>query len=108
MIELLFTFGMEHILIRVDGIRVTFSNTLFGAVESTIDHLKLNYRGVCEEFPDLEIRDDWREEAIKRFKAKISQLQTEDLRAEYIIQDLKKYGYVPKYKCKNGYRREKL
>lgn len=108
MIGLIFYYGQEIIYIRVDGHNVNFSNSTFGAVETSIDGLKLNKSGVLKEHPDLKDRDDWKEEAIKRFKDLINVMKTEESIAEYLIQDLKKYGYVPKWKQKAGFRRIKI
>ena len=35
-------------------------------------------------------------------------MKNEDEVVEYIVSDLKKYGYVPKYKQKSGFRAEVL
>lgn len=106
MIDILFEFGDDVILVRVDKHSVTFGNTAFGTGMADISCMKLDYVGVCREFPDLEMRKDWREEAIKRFKEKIKEMKNEKEIGEYIIEDLRKYGYVPKYIQKNGFRRE--
>lgn len=108
MIELIFYFGTDIIMIRIIGHRVTFVNSTFGAIESTIDGLKLSKSGVIKEYPELKDREDWKEEAIRRFKNKIFELNEEEAIAEYIIMDLKKYGYIPKWKQKQGFRRTKI
>lgn len=108
MIEIIMERGTEYIMIRINGINITFSNTTFGNVATDISGLKLDYAGCIREFPDLELRDDWKEESIKRFKEKIKSLKTEDERAEYLIEDLKKHGYISKFKWKQGFRREVL
>lgn len=95
-------------MVRINGHRVTFVNSTYGAFESTIEGLKLSRAGVIKEYPDLKEREDWREEAIKRFKEVINVMQNEESIAEYVIQDLKKYGYIPKWKQKQGFRREKI
>jgi hypothetical protein len=107
-IGLIFYYAQEIIYIRIDGHNVHFSNSTFGAVETTIDGLKLNKSGVLKEHPDLKDRDDWKEQAVIRFKESINSLRNEDAIAEYIIMDLKKYGYVPKWKQKAGFRRTKI
>lgn len=108
MIELIFYFGTEIIMIKVDGKNITFSNSSYGALQSTIDGLRLSKVGVIKEFPDLKDREDWHKEAIKRFKEKMDTLQTEEAIVEYLKYDLQKFGYIPKYKQKKGFRREKL
>jgi|SRR3990167_5275436 len=108
MIELIFYFGTDIILTRINGHHITFCNSLHGAFESTIEGLKLSHLGVIKEFPDLKDNPNWREEALKRFKKRISELNTEEAIAEYIIMDLKKFGYIPKWKQKKGFRRVKI
>lgn len=104
MLDIIFYLGSDVILVRVKGKDVTFSSSQFGAKHTNIDGLKLDYRGVCREFPDLETATDWREQAIQRFKSKIALFNNEEEIAEYLINDLKKFGYIPKYKQKAGFR----
>ena len=106
MIEILFYLGGEIILVNVDGTNVKFSNSNFGAVETDISGLKLSHEGVIKEFPDLEDDENWKEKVIQRFKEHIRSLKTEEERANYIVDDLKKHGYTAKYKQRKGFRRE--
>lgn len=108
MIDILFYYGTEIIFVRVKGEEVGFSTSLQRNLFATIEGLRLNQAGVIKEFPDLEGKDNWKEEAIKRFKKKIKQCKNEDERVDYIISDLKKYGYIPKRKSKSGHRPEKI
>ena len=108
MIEIILEFLGDIILIRIEGKKVLFGSTQFGARLSPIDGLKLDYSGVCREFPDLETCEKWREEAIKRFKLKIKEIKTEKEIALYLIDDLKKYGYVPKRMQVSGHRAIRL
>ena len=104
MIELIFELGSEVILVVINGKDVKFGNTSFGAKLADISGLKLDYVGVCRSFPDLELADDWREQAIERFKEKIKSMKTEDEIANYIIDELSSKGYVPKKKRRKGFR----
>lgn len=106
MIEIIFEFGNEVILVKVQGKNVLFGNTTFGAQMADISGLKLDYDGVCREFPDLKDHEDWRGEAIKRFKEKIESMESEEEIVSYLVGDLRKQGYVPKFKQKQGFRRE--
>lgn len=106
MIEILFSLGGEIILVKVDGTNVKFSNSSFGVVETDISGLKLSHEGVIKEFPDLKDDKDWQNKVVQRFKDHIKSLKTEKERANYIIDDLKKYGYTAKYKQRKGFRRE--
>ena len=104
MIDLLFEFGSEVVLIRIVGTNVVFGNTSYGARFGTIDNLKLSHSGVIKEFPDLENRDDWQIEARNRFKRKIKEFNNEKERADYIIEDLEKKGYKLKKIHQSGHR----
>ena len=108
MIDLLFQFANEFILVRIEGSKVLFSNTAFGNKMTTIDGLKLDYKGVCREFPDLETNPDWKKIAIERFKNKINGMSSEEDISNYIIEDLRKHGYIPKSKQRKGFRIEKI
>jgi hypothetical protein len=108
MIELMFELGNEIVLVMIRGTTVLFGNTSFGKQLADISGLKLNYAGVVREFPDLELRNDWREEAIKRFKDKICSMDNEEEISKYIIEELKKSGYKPKAKRRDGFRPIKL
>ena len=104
MITILFGFAGEKILVTIKGERITFANTTFGAVESDIEGLQLNLQGVIKEFPDLKDNDNWKAEAVKRFKEKISSLKTEQDRAVYIMEDLEKHGYKAEKIQREGFR----
>ena len=106
--EIMFRFGSETALVVIRGSDVQFGSSSFGKALVDISHLKLNYRGVCEEFPDLELRKDWREEAVKRFKEKIKSMKSEEEVSEYIINELKPHGYIPYLKRRDGFRPVKL
>jgi len=108
MIELIFELANEVILVVIDGKDVKFGNTAYGAQMADISGLKLDYAGVCEEFPDLELRDDWQEEACARFKDKARNMESEDEISNYIISELEKHGYTAKQKRRNGFRPVKL
>lgn len=102
--EILFERADEHILVVIDGKDVRFGSTHHGAQLADISGLQLNYDGVCREFPDLETREDWKEEAVERFKDKIKELKTEEERTEYIIKELEGCGYKAKSKRRKGFR----
>lgn len=106
MIDLIFEFGGEVILIKIDNNIVLFGNTGFGNAMADISGLRLSYEGVIKEHPDLKERDDWKEEAIKRFKEKIKSFSSEREKANYIIGDLRKFGYKPKFLQRKGFRKE--
>lgn len=108
MIDILFQFGGDVILVKIEGTRISFGSVNYGSTLATIEGLKLNKSGVEKEFPDLKGNPNWREIAIKRFKNKIKELDSEMDRASYIIEDLKKYGYVGKQIQVKGHRPQKL
>lgn len=108
MIEALFKFANNHILITIKNKKVFFANTASGNKQSEIDNLKLDQVGVVREFPDLAGKADWKQEAIKRFKEKINLMENEDEILTYIVEELKKFGYEPMYKQKPGFRPQLL
>jgi len=109
MIDVIMEFAGAYYMVRVEGSNVSFgAKTGANVMMSTIDNMKLDYSGVIKEFPDLVEAVDWREEAIKRFKNKIKGLKNEEDIVKYVIADLTRWGYKPKYKQKNGFRMEVL
>jgi len=104
MITILFSLANEKILVTIRGEKVTFANTMYGAVETDIGGLQLSREGVIKEFPDLKDNENWKGEAVKRFKEKISTLKTEQERAVYIIEDLKEHGYKLEQTQREGFR----
>ena len=107
MIGVIFMFASEMIEVRVRETEVLFRS---GSQQgfAPIDGLQLSYSGVIKEFPDLENTDDWKLQTIDRFKEKIKNYATEKERIEYIIEDLGKHGYIPKYIQKGGHRAERI
>ena len=104
MIELIFELGSEVVLVKIEGHKILFGNTSYGAQMADISGLKLDYNGVCREFPDLELEFNWKEQAIERFKEKIKEMKTEDEICNYIIIELEKQGYKAKKKRRDGFR----
>ena len=108
MIEIIFYYGSEVILVRITGNKVEFGNSMYGNKLATIDGLHLDKEGTIKEFPDLKDRSDLKKEAINRFKDHISKMKNEDEVTDYIIKELCSKGYIPKYKQKNGFRPTKI
>jgi prolyl-tRNA synthetase len=106
MIGVIFQFGNEIIETRINGNAVFFRNSSFGSNFVTIDYLNLSKDGVLKEFPDLKDDELWKQKAIERFKNKIKNMKSEEEIEKYITEDLIKYGYVPKYRQKSGFRPE--
>jgi len=108
MIGVIFQFGSEVIEVRVAGNNCVFRNSQYGGAFAPIEALKLDKSGVIKEFPDLNNDDEWKRKATERFKDKLKKLKTDEARMEYIIDDLKKFGYKALYYCKKGHRPLKL
>ena len=103
MIGVIFNFGTEVVEVRVKDNNVFFrtsNSQQFG----DIDGIKLDKVGVLKEHPDLKDREDWKQEARKRFKQKIKQMKDENEQMKYVIEDLSHYGYVATYLQKQGFR----
>ena len=108
MIDLIFNFANEVVLIKIAGTQITFGNTAFGARMASLKGLRLDFHGTIREFPDLEGEIDWREKAIERFEKHIGSLNGEDAIADYIIKELRSKGYSPQLKQKAGFRPVKI
>lgn len=108
MIQLIFNFANEVVLVLIEGNNVRFGNTMYGAKLADISGLKLDYVGTVREFPDLTDDINWRIKAIERFKDKIADLGDEEEISNYIIFELKNKGYTPRLKQKGGFRPIKI
>ena len=107
MIGVIFQFGTEVVEVRVKDNNVFFRTSnlqQFG----DIDGIKLDKVGVLKEFPDLEDKEDWRQQTRDRFKQKIKQMKDENEQVKYIIEDLSKHGYLAKFIQKQGFRPIKI
>lgn len=108
MIGIIFQFGGEVVETRINGTNIQFKTSVYGSQFVPFEQLYLSKEGVIKEFPDLENDDMWRQKAIQRFKDEMSKLGNENKIADYLIKDLQKYGYIPKYRQKQGFRVEVL
>jgi len=109
--QLVFQKGSEMVVIKVENTIVTFAKAQGQYMRfSTIDGLKLNLSGILKEFPDLvELSpEEARIEAIKRFKAKVGELNEDKAIEEYIVNDLKPHGYILLARMRPGFRPEKI
>lgn len=108
MIDILFEKLGEVILVKVEGTKILFGSTSFGAALTDISGLKLSKEGVIKEHPDLKDNPDWETEAVIRFTEKIKSYSTEEERASYIIHELKGQNYKPLQWQKKGFRPNKI
>ena len=108
MIGVIFEFNSNNVEVRIDGTNCGFRTGEFGGALVPIDSLKIDRAGSIKEHPDLKDDPEWKEKTIERFKNKIKKLDTEKERMKYIINDLKKYGYVARYMQRPGYRVVKI
>lgn len=105
MIGVIFQFHDEFVDVRINGNEIYFrKNGIF----STIEGLKLSRHGVIKEFPDLTDNEDWKFQAIQRFKENFKSLKTEKEKVEYVVEDLKKFGYKPVAFQKQGFRAKRI
>ena len=104
MIGAIFTRGNEVVFIRVNGNSLSFKTESYGSQFVPIEALKFSKEGVIKEFPDLETEKAWQQIAVERFKENLKRYKTESAKIKYIIDDLKKYGYVLKGTQKQGER----
>ena len=104
MIDIILYYGNDVILVRIMGKEVFFKTSTFGMQWGDIKGVKFVKSGVDKEYPDLKDNPDWEIIAKERFKEKLKSFNTEDEICDYVINDLKQYGYVPKKKMKVGFR----
>jgi len=107
MLRISFRLGGEIIEVVSKGNNIFFSDPATNML-TTIEGLRLSKAGVIKEFPDLKNKKNWKEEAIKRFKNHIKSLDKEEDVSDYIVKELKKYGYEPLLKQKAGFRPKRL
>ena len=107
MIFIIFSFGNEIIKVTVDGKDISFS-TSQSPQEVKLDRLRLSKEGCLKEFPDLREDQDWRNKSIERFNQKIQRMKNEEEISQYLIEDLRKVGYIPMYKQRKGFRAERI
>ena len=105
MIGIIFYYGIEVIMVTIRGRSVIFTKD---GVQATIEGMKLSRSGVEREFPDLIGDPDWKSKAVQRFKEKLIECGSEEKIKDYLIEELKKYGYVAKYLQRGGHRVECL
>lgn len=108
MIGTLFEFGGEVIEVRLNGTNILFRKTETNGLFAPLEALQLSKQGAIKEWPDLADNHSWKEIAIQRFKAKIAELNNEDKAMEFVINDLRKFGYKPLIKQRAGFRPEKI
>jgi len=107
MIEIVFELAGEVVVTKLDGVGVFFSTGQTGfEVAVPIDLIKFDLAGIVREFPDLKGMepDAMRIEALARFKEKIRDLETEEMRKRYIIKEFTKMGYTLKLVNREGFR----
>ena len=107
MIGIIFNFGSDIVEVRIKD-NVMFFRTNPSQGFGDIDGIKLNKVGVLKEFPDLKDNEDWQSIARNRFKDKIKKMKTERQQADYVIEDLQKFGYTPMWEQVSGFRPKKL
>lgn len=106
MIDIILYYETEIVFVRVAGYIVKFAASTYGNRWTDISGLKLNKDGAIKLFPDLADREDWKQEAINRFKEHIKSLRNENEICDYVANELRSCGYIPKYKQRVGFRRE--
>ena len=108
MIGVIFQLGNDFITVEVKGTELFFRTSDYNSQSAPIEALQLSHSGVIKEFPDLTNCEDWKQKAIERLKNKIRAMASEIERINYIITDLKSFGYIPYAYQKQGHRVKKL
>lgn len=112
MINLQFKRGTEIFLIKISNKNLCFA-TITNCIPmwtQDVAGLQLSIAGILKEFPELKdlSNDEIKKEGIKRFKEKINSLPDEQTIMEYLVDDLKKYGYELKLWQRGGHRAKKI
>lgn len=108
MIGIIFRFGNEIVEVRITDDNLFFRNSTTGNALYAFKDLKLSKEGVIKEFPFLKDDLEWKKKAVELFKKKLASFVTEREKVDYVVNDLKKYGYVPLYMQREGHRIEKF
>ena len=106
MIKGTFRLGGDIFHVVVDKGSILFTDS--SGVITTVEGLKLSHSGVIKEHPDLIDDDEWRKKALERLKEHIKKFKTEQMKINYVKDELKKHGYVPMYKQQAGFRPQKF
>lgn len=104
MIGIIFQFGNEMVEVRINGGELYFRTSTYGSQFVPLESLKIDKEGALKDNPDLRDDVEWRIKAINRLKEKVKSMRTDKGRANYIVEDLKRYGYVPLYMQEEGHR----
>ncbi len=108
MIGVIFQFGNEMVTVEVSGTELRFRTSDYNSQSVPIEAIQLSREGVIKEFPDLKFAEDWKQKALERLKMKIKDMANELERINFVITDLKSFGYVPMYYQKQGHRVNKF
>lgn len=105
--ELLFRLATETIAVKIQGTNVYFFTEQTGFRQAApLEALKLSPHGIIKEHPDLKDKPlgEMREEAIRRLKRHLRTLGTESKIADYLIDDLGKFGWILTKRSRDGFR----
>ena len=92
--------------VGVRGNDLTFFDVSSG-LATVLEGIKFDYEGVIKEFPDLKDNDNWKKKAIERLKEHMKTFDTEMDKLNYIKDELVKFGNIPLYFQRHGFRVEK-
>ncbi len=109
MIGVIMHFANDVVEFRVIGNQLHIRNSAYGSslVPLSPGNIGLNYDGVIKELPYLKGDDKWKEKACDKIKERFRELETDDEKINYIVDEMKKYGYIPRFTQKKGHRPEK-
>jgi len=102
-----FRLGGDEVEVIIDESNIMFRDTSSGTT-TTIHGLKLSKGGVIKEHPDLKDDDNWRKKAIERLKEHTKKFKTEKDKLNYIVEELSKHGYEPRFFQRAGHRPQKF
>ena len=109
MIGVIFQLGSNYVEFRLDGDNLFVRDSSYGGtlVPFAPGTVNLDYDGVLKELPYLKGDSQWKEKACEELKERFKELETDDEKINYIVDEMKKYGYIPRFTQKKGHRPEK-
>ena len=108
MIDIIFFYGTEIVFVRIRDGNVGFATSSSQGKYADISGLRIDKAGVAKLYPDLADDEEWKAKAIQRFKEHIRSLPNEEEIYSYVVRELRGVGYIPKYRLKQGFRRETI
>jgi len=107
MIDLIFEYATELVIVRIQGKSITFATSALGLnYFAPIESIKLSVKGILKEYPELAGKPEGeiRMEGIRKLKEKLNNFEGENEIKKYVIEELERQGYILKSIKRQGFR----